>query len=170
MGIIRQLLGGGARQLSGAVSEIADGFRPNATQQMQLGHDAYIAALEQHATEFKHSRPGWFDAAMNGLNRLPRPMLALGTIGLFIFAMVDPEGFAPRMEGLALVPDPLWWLLGAIVSFYFGARELHYSRRRRKRRAAASQAAPAPKAPDELGAVDVSENAALSAWQAERGG
>ena len=26
------------------------------------------------------------------------------------------------MAGLALVPEPLWWLLGAIVSFYFGAR------------------------------------------------
>ncbi|HKL06334.1 MAG TPA: 3TM-type holin, partial [Roseovarius sp.] len=26
------------------------------------------------------------------------------------------------MQGIALVPEPLWWLLGAIVSFYFGAR------------------------------------------------
>ena len=36
--------------------------------------------------------------------------------------MVDPVWFASRMQGLALVPEPLWWLLGAIVSFYFGAR------------------------------------------------
>ena len=26
------------------------------------------------------------------------------------------------MQGIALVPEPLWWLLGAVVSFYFGAR------------------------------------------------
>ena len=26
------------------------------------------------------------------------------------------------MQGLALVPEPLWWLLGVVVSFYFGAR------------------------------------------------
>ena len=26
------------------------------------------------------------------------------------------------MAGLSLVPEPLLWLLGAIVSFYFGAR------------------------------------------------
>jgi hypothetical protein len=26
------------------------------------------------------------------------------------------------MQGIPLVPDPLWWLMGAIVSFYFGAR------------------------------------------------
>jgi hypothetical protein len=36
--------------------------------------------------------------------------------------MVDPVWFASRMQGVALVPEPLWWLLGAIVSFYFGAR------------------------------------------------
>ncbi|MEM7692166.1 MAG: 3TM-type holin, partial [Pseudomonadota bacterium] len=30
--------------------------------------------------------------------------------------------FSERMQGIALVPEPLWWLLGVIVSFYFGAR------------------------------------------------
>jgi hypothetical protein len=45
--------------------------------------------------------------------------------------MGDPAGFSVRMQGLALVPEPLWWLLGAIVSFYFGARELHYQRARK---------------------------------------
>ena len=34
------------------------------------------------------------------------------------------------MQGLALVPEPLWWLMGAVVSFYFGARELHHVRTR----------------------------------------
>ena len=27
------------------------------------------------------------------------------------------------MQGIALVPEPLWWLLGVIVSFYYGARQ-----------------------------------------------
>ena len=57
-------------------------------------------------------------------------MLALGTLGLFVYAMLAPAGFSLRMQGLALVPEPLWWLLGAIVSFYFGARELHHQRTR----------------------------------------
>ncbi len=48
--------------------------------------------------------------------------MAFGTIGLCVAAMVDPVWFAARMQGIALVPEPLWWLLGAIVSFYFGAR------------------------------------------------
>ncbi|KFI32606.1 hypothetical protein CG51_01435 [Haematobacter missouriensis] len=69
-----------------------------------------------------------YDRIVDGLNRLPRPFLALGTIGLFIHAMTDPDAFARRMTGLAAVPEPLWWLLGAVVSFHFGAREAHYLR------------------------------------------
>jgi hypothetical protein len=44
--------------------------------------------------------------------------------------MVDPAGFGARMAGLNQVPEPLWWLLGAIVGFYFGAREAHHFRAR----------------------------------------
>ena len=36
--------------------------------------------------------------------------------------MVNPIWFASRMQGIALVPQPLWWLMGAIVSSYFVAR------------------------------------------------
>lgn len=79
-------------------------------------------AMAQLGAEFAASRRSGFDRVMDGVNRLPRPALALGTLGLFIAAMVDPLWFAARMQGLALVPEPLWWLLGVIVSFYFGAR------------------------------------------------
>jgi hypothetical protein len=57
-------------------------------------------------------------------------LLAFGTIGLFIYAMIDPQAFAGRMVGLNAVPEPLWWLLGAVVAFYFGARETFYFRNR----------------------------------------
>lgn len=81
------------------------------------------AALGEFAAEFAQPRRGRFDRFMDGLNRLPRPALAIGTLGLFVTAMVDPVWFAARMQGIALVPEPLWWLMGAIVSFYFGARQ-----------------------------------------------
>lgn len=80
------------------------------------------AALDQFGREFAQSERGSFDRFMDGLNRIPRPLMAFGTIGLCITAMIDPVWFAARMQGIALVPEPLWWLLGAIVSFYFGAR------------------------------------------------
>ncbi len=99
----------------------------------EMDHNWRTAVLGQLAAEFAQTSVSPFDRFVNALNRLPRPALALGTLGLFIYAMVDPVSFASRMQGLALVPEPLWWLLGAIVSFYFGARELHYLRHTRPR-------------------------------------
>jgi hypothetical protein len=48
--------------------------------------------------------------------------MAIGCLGLFAAAMVDPVWFSERMAAMSLVPEPLWWLLGVVVSFYFGAR------------------------------------------------
>ena len=111
-------------------AQVAEVFTPSATRRMELSAEAQMVALQQLGAEFQTQGSGWFDRLINGLNRLPRPFLAFGTIGLFVYAMVDPTGFAPRMAGLAAVPEPLWWLLGAVVAFYFGARETHYFRNR----------------------------------------
>ncbi|MFN3952905.1 MAG: holin family protein [Pararhodobacter sp.] len=120
--------GAGVTALGQGVGTVARVFRPDATRALELGHDAYLAAHASHGAEFTHARAGRFDAFVNGLNRLPRPLLALGTLGLFAYAMIEPEGFARRMRGLGEVPEPLWWLLGAVVAFYFGAREAHHLR------------------------------------------
>jgi hypothetical protein len=130
MGLMGRIFGGPATAtaVGTAVTTVAEVFTPNATKKMEAAHAAYLAALDEHGAEFKYARPGWFDNFVNGLNRMPRPMLALGTLGLFAYAMVDPVAFSQRMIGLGYVPEPLWWLLGAIVSFYFGAREAHYFR------------------------------------------
>ncbi len=122
MGWITVLLGGlfgGARNV---VTETVEVFRPNAEAADRRAADAQAAALAQMAAEF--GGQGWFNRLVDGLNRLPRPMLAFGCIGLFGAAMADPVWFAARMQGLALVPEPLWALMGAIVAFYFGAREM----------------------------------------------
>ena len=110
---------GGGRNV---VRETVEVFRPNAEAEAVRAAAKSAAALQQFAAEFGIERRGWFDRFIDGLNRLPRPMLALGTLALFVTSMVDPVWFAARMQGLALVPEPLWWLMGAIVSFYFGAR------------------------------------------------
>ncbi len=105
-----------------AIRETIEVFRPNAEAAEVREAARQAAALSQFAAEFGFERKGWFDRFIDGLNRLPRPMLALGTLALFVSAMSDPVWFAERMQGVALVPEPLWWLMGAIVSFYFGAR------------------------------------------------
>lgn len=127
MGLIDRIFGaifGGGRNV---IVETAQVFRENAENAGMREAAVKQQAMQQYAAEFMVERRGWFDRLMDGLNRLPRPFLAFGTIGLFIVAMVDPVWFASRMQGIALVPDPLWWLMGAIVSFYFGARHQAHS-------------------------------------------
>lgn len=104
------------------VAETAEVFRVNAEKADARGADIQQAALAQLAAEFAHPRKGLFDRLIDGLNRIPRPAMALGVLALFVSAMTSPIWFSERMQGIALVPEPLWWLLGAIVSFYFGAR------------------------------------------------
>ncbi len=132
MGLIGRMLGGPAMitSLGETVRDVSEVFTENATRRMELAAGAQAAALAQHSAEFAGTGTGWFDRLVNGLNRLPRPMLAFGTLALFGYAMIDPEGFGARMTGLNQVPEPLWWLLGAIVGFYFGAREAHHFRAR----------------------------------------
>jgi hypothetical protein len=130
MGLIGSILGraGGVSAVGSAVQSVAEVFRPNSTKALELSAQAQMAAMDGFAAEFTNSNATWFDSLINGLNRLPRPALALGTVGLFAYAMIDPQGFSSRMVGLNAVPEPLWWLLGAVVAFYFGARETHYFR------------------------------------------
>jgi hypothetical protein len=160
MGMIGRILGGpGAVTALGQAAEgLAQVFRPDATRGMELSAEAQKAALSQLQAEYAVAGNGWFDRAVNGLNRLPRPFLAFGTLALFGYAMVDPDRFGQRMAGLNMVPDPLWWLLGAIVAFYFGARESHYFRVR-PMGAGATAAGPSVGFPD---------NAALEDWRLGR--
>jgi hypothetical protein len=104
------------------IAETAGIFRENAEAAGDREAAMKAAAMQQFAAEFAGQRQGLFDRLIDGANRLPRPILAFGTIALFVVAMVDPLWFSSRMQGIALVPEPLWWLMGAIVSFYFGAR------------------------------------------------
>jgi hypothetical protein len=168
MGMIDRIIGvgQGVSALGGAASGMAEIFTENATRRMELDAEQTGGARAQFASEFANQ--GWFDQFVNGLNRLPRPCLALGTLALFVYAMIEPEGFGRRMQGLNLVPEPLWWLLGAIVGFYFGAREAHYYRRGGARKPAIVGVAPVveggPVSAPLTFSDDFADNAALHDW------
>lgn len=132
MGMIDRFIGmgGTVTAVGQAATGMAEVFTQNVTRRMELDEEAYARAINQMGQEFQIARAGWFDGFVNGLNRMPRPMMTVGVLALFVYAMIEPLGFSARMEGLSLIPEPLWWLLGAIVSFYFGAREAYYFRNR----------------------------------------
>ena len=191
MGLMERLLGlifGGQTNI---VRETVEVFRENTEAGAQRSADARAEAMAQFGAEFVVPRKGRFDRFMDGLNRLPRPALALGTLGLFVFAMVHPLWFSERMQGIALVPEPLWWLLGVIVSFYFGAR--HQVKAQEFQREIATTVARVPKVLENIEAIgkmkaetpavaDTStdakltaeatgpqDNAALADWRLSRG-
>ena len=99
MGLIEQMFSlvfGSGRNV---VRDTVEVFRPNAEAEAQRGHDRYGASLTQFAAEFYAPQRGYFDRVMDALNRVPRPALALGTLGLFVSAMLDPDWFSVRMVG-----------------------------------------------------------------------
>jgi hypothetical protein len=157
-GLMQFLFGDGRN----AVTDTVEVFRENAEQGAVRAADARAQSLAQFAAEFQHQRRGLFDRFVDGLNRLPRPALALGTIWLFVEAMRAPEDFAQSMAGLAAIPEPLWWLMGAVVSFYFGAR--HQAKAHEFQNALAQVAVrQSPTKP-------TSENPALDEWRARDAG
>lgn len=163
MGLISALVNapGAVSAIGDAAKGVAEVFVPSATRRMELSAEAQMAALKEMGAEFDNPSLGWFDRFVNGINRLPRPFLAFGTIGLFVYAMISPQDFALRMVGLNAVPEPLWWLLGAVVAFYFGARETYYFRNRSV--AMPPELAAGNPAP---GQSEANANPALTDWRA----
>lgn len=148
-------------------------------QTAELGTDGgREAALSRLAAEFSHPDQTRFNRIIDGLNRLPRPLMAYGVLGFFAAAVVSPDWFARRMEVLILVPEPLWWLMGAIISLYFGAR--YQSQSQAFQRSIAETIARAPEVVRSLSALEVQagdaddsqlgqgDNPALADWQARR--
>ncbi len=171
-GILNLLFGGGRNVLK----DTAEVFRENSEAGAARDTTVRQAALAQFAQEFKLPKQGWFDRFMDGVNRLPRPMMAMACLGLFAAAMVDPVWFAARMQGISLVPEPLWWLLGIVVSFYFGAR--HQAKGQEFQQSIARTLARTPDVVSNIRALDtlkettsskpVEPNPALDAWQQTR--
>ena len=93
-GLMQFLFGDGRN----VVAETAQVFRENAEAGAVRAADARADSLQQFAAEFAHPARGVFDRVVDGLNRLPRSALALGTIWLFVSAMRTPEEFASGMQ------------------------------------------------------------------------
>lgn len=117
-----------------------------------------------------------YDRLVDALNRLPRPIMVLGSLALMGAAVVAPDWFTARMDALAQMPEGMWWLVGAVLSLHFGARA--QSRAQDHERAIVEAAvATAPKAPPRPEPVATPRaaaerltgpNAALDDWLASR--
>ena len=110
--------------------ELIEVFKPNAESEDRRGHAERLAlsaqdlaSLEQFAAEFQpRTNRTWWDSFIDGLNRVPRPLITLGVLAFFVLAPLDPLRFAQIARAYELMPDGFWALLSIIVAFYFGGR------------------------------------------------
>lgn len=86
-----------------------------------VGRDA--AVLSQFSSEFhaRSNRTKW-DSFVDGLNRLPRPLLTIVVLSFFVLAPLDPPRFLEIAKAYELIPPGYWALLSVIIGFYFGGR------------------------------------------------
>jgi hypothetical protein len=126
LGSLAKLFGGNiASGVNRLVETIWGSAEKDAVRRARRRRDS----TDQFAAEFRRlENRTWWDALVDGLNRLPRPVLVFLVLGYFGLAYVDPTEFQVLNTALDGVPDEAWFLLGAIVTFYFGARELEKNR------------------------------------------
>ena len=109
--------------LFGGVDKILGRFIGNKDDELDAETRSLISAQRQFQAEFQ--RPSnWFDSLINGLNRLPRPLMALSALGMLYTPFFFPEVFFLAMQSMELVPEFLWYIIGGIFTFYFGTRGL----------------------------------------------
>ncbi|HKI61807.1 MAG TPA: 3TM-type holin, partial [Mariprofundaceae bacterium] len=69
----------------------------------------------------RQNRTVW-DSFVDGLNRLPRPILTFAILSFFVWAPLYPEKFLEIAKAYELMPTGYWALLSVIIGFYFGGR------------------------------------------------
>lgn len=77
--------------------------------------------LPQNVADIHDRKSNW-DYCIDSLNRLPRPLITLGTIAMMVWPAINPRTFAEAMQSYAMMPDWLVQLVMAIVLAYFATR------------------------------------------------
>ena len=113
-----------------------------------------------------------YDRLLDAVNRLPRPLMVLGSLVLLASALVAPDWFTARMEALSDMPEALWWIIGAVLSLHFGARYQDHAHAFQREVATSAPppvptttASPDPDAALTIGTLAPGPNPALEAWR-----
>lgn len=110
--------------------EVAEVFKQNEEKKGQRTHEENmadigrdVASLQQFSSEFQQrSNRTWWDSFVDGMNRLPRPLLTIAVLSFFVLAPLHPARFLEIAKAYELMPPGYWALLSVIVGFYFGGR------------------------------------------------
>lgn len=127
MGILGSLLGGGISEVINSASGLAKIFVGDKSVREDNTHSEQIAAYDALAAEAsaqtRENRTSW-DSFVDGINRLVRPTLAFGIIGILVWCPINPASFANAMLSYQLVPE--WLAIGfaQVLALFMGGRML----------------------------------------------
>lgn len=107
----------------GGADKIARTFVGSKQERDQQSHTEFQTVQMSYQAEYTNNG-GVFNALVDGINRLVRPLFTFGTIGLFVWAVVEPQPFTGAMSALSAMPIELWTIEGTIIAFWFGSKSI----------------------------------------------
>ena len=117
---LTNFFGGG---ILGGVNKIAKTFFGSKESREVAGHHEHMAFLQGIANDMiPRSNRTWWDSLVDGINRLIRPGFTLGVGYMFWYCINDPVGFSMSVQALSLMPEQGWWIMFAVISFWFGGK------------------------------------------------
>ena len=120
-GTIFNALGG---NVLGGVNKIVKTVFGDKSARDKAGADEAAAGQAQYAAEFQVENRTWFDSLVDGFNRLMRPTMWYSTLVYLWLSWGDIDQFIAVTNGLRLVPEPVFIILGVMVGFLFPIREI----------------------------------------------
>jgi hypothetical protein len=173
--------------VSGAVQGVGKVFFGSTEERDQQASDEIKSVQAGYQAEFMApEKKGKFNQFVDGANRLVRPFFTFGVVALFAWCVYDPAQFSVAMQALRLMPDNLWYVLFAIITFWFGSRTLidhaaakaqitgpteqqvsdvlNSQRQLQELRAAAQQDKYASKIKDGASTVNTTDNPSIQDW------
>ena len=123
--MLNNLLSDGLIGILSGANKLAKTFIGDKAAKEANFHAEQMEIQRGYQSEFlAPEKKGWFNQLIDGYNRLMRPAMTSGIIYLFIWACVDPVEFTLTVQALQIIPDMMWYVLLAIISFWFGGRIL----------------------------------------------
>ena len=156
------------------IKEIAEVFVGNKRERDATAaaneHDEQIELHKEQAAGYTYAVANrtWFDVFIDGLNRLPRPIMTLGVIWFIVWAAWKPAGFTETMQALGAMPEWMATIITVIIVFWFGSRtiakdipeQVAASRLQKTTATSAKAQVAAKKAPD-----TADDNDVIDAWR-----
>lgn len=111
------------------VVDVTKVFKGSESDRENNTHQQYLASMQAFSNEFapKQNRTKW-DSFWDGINRMPRPLIVIAIFSYFGLSYYSPTEFQALNVALDTVPEQMWWIMTAVVSFYFAAREFQKGR------------------------------------------